>query len=310
MRAFNATLVFAIGAGVVGAVVDSGRGFLIGLAFGALWGSLHALSTRLDTLEGAFRDLNSRLDGLEAFSRRPIPSAPLPQPARAIPPAPASPAMPTVPPLSAVPGAPVPPPLPAQPSPAAAPVQVPRPSPGTVGRGLPAQRTLEELQAADRAAVGQAAASAGPGGLESALAAFVEFCTTGNLVAKIGVVILFFGVAFLLRFSAEAGMLPIEYRLMGVIACAMVMLAIGWRLRLSRPDFAMAVQGGAVGVLYLTIFAAFRLYDLLPAAPALALMLMVVGLSGALAVLQDQVSLAMLGTTGGFLAPVLASTGS
>jgi uncharacterized membrane protein len=90
----------------------------------------------------------------------------------------------------------------------------------------------------------------------------------------------------------------------------MIMLGIGWRLRLSRPDFAMAVQGGAVGILYLTIFAAFRLYDLLPATGALALMLAVVGLSGALAVLQNQVTLAVLGTTGGFLAPVLASTGS
>ena len=98
MPAFSPTLVFAIGAGVVGAVVDSGRGFLIGLAFGAVWGSLHALSTRLDTLEGAFRNLTARLDGLEAFSRRPVPSAPPPEPARAVPPSQAPPAMPAVPP--------------------------------------------------------------------------------------------------------------------------------------------------------------------------------------------------------------------
>jgi uncharacterized membrane protein len=69
------------------------------------------------------------------------------------------------------------------------------------------------------------------------------------------------------------------------------------------------LQGGAVGILYLTIFAAFRLYDLLPAALTFALLLVIVVLSGVLAVLQDAMWLAVLGTSGGFLAPILASTG-
>ena len=60
----------------------------------------------------------------------------------------------------------------------------------------------------------------------------------------------------------------------------------------------------------MTIFTAYRLYALIDALPALALMLAVVVLSGALAVLQSSPALAALGTTGGFLAPILASTGS
>ena len=122
--------------------------------------------------------------------------------------------------------------------------------------------------------------------------------------------ILFFGVAFLLRFAAERGMLPIEFRLMGTAAAAIGMLGAGWRLRRSHEDYAKAIQGGAVGILYLTIFTAYRLYALIDALPALALMLAVVALSGALAVLQSSPALAALGTTGGFLAPILASTGS
>jgi uncharacterized membrane protein len=282
------TLIFAVGAGVVGGMVDSGRGFLIGLALGALWGSIHKLSTRLDMLEGAFRDLTARLDALDAFSARSVQSPAAPGPAA---PPPLSEQPPPVPPQ---PGAPPAPPLPAI----------------AQGGGLPSSRTLDELRAADRAAAARATAAAEPGALGAAAAALVEFCTTGNVVAKLGVVILFFGVAFLVRFAAEAGLLPIEYRLMGVTLAAIVMLALGWRLRRSRPDFAMVVQGGAIGILYLTIFAAFRLYELLPPPAALALMLAVVGLSGALAVLQNQVTLAVLGTTGGFLAPILASTGS
>jgi uncharacterized membrane protein len=138
----------------------------------------------------------------------------------------------------------------------------------------------------------------------------VEFFTTGNVVAKAGVVVVFFGVAFLLRYAAERGMLPIEYRLMGTAAGAIVLLAVGWRLRRSRRDYAIALQGGAVGVLYLTIFAAFRLYALLPATLTFVLLLMVVAFSAVLAVAQNAMALAVLGTSGGYLAPILASTGS
>ena len=149
-------------------------------------------------------------------------------------------------------------------------------------------------------------------GLESVAAAsrwFVEFFTTGNIVAKVGMIVVFFGVAFLLRYAAERGMLPIEYRLMSTALGASVLLAIGWRLRSARPEYAVVLQGGAIGVLYLTIFAAFRLYGLLPATPTFALLLLVVAFSAVLAVVQGAMSLAILGTSGGFLAPILAATG-
>src|SRR4029453_11477762 len=71
----------------------------------------------------------------------------------------------------------------------------------------------------------------------------------------------------------------------------------------------MVLQGGAFGLLYLTIFAAFRLYGLLPAPLTFGLLLTVVTFSGVLAVLQDSLALAAIGTSGGFLAPILASAG-
>lgn len=137
----------------------------------------------------------------------------------------------------------------------------------------------------------------------------LEFFTTGNVVAKVGMVIVFFGVAFLVRYAADRGLLPIEFRLMAVAAGSLVLLGIGWYLRASKPDYAMVLQGGAVGLLYLTIFAAFRLYALLPAPLTFGLLLTVVTFSGVLAVLQDSLALAAIGTSGGFLAPILASTG-
>ncbi len=87
------------------------------------------------------------------------------------------------------------------------------------------------------------------------------------------------------------------------------MLAIGWRLRLSRPGYGLILQGGAIGVLYLTVFVAFRLYQLLPGGLVLALLAAMAIFSAMLAVLQDSRSLAAVGVSGGFLAPILASTG-
>jgi uncharacterized membrane protein len=103
---------------------------------------------------------------------------------------------------------------------------------------------------------------------------------------------------------------PIELRLAAVALAAGVLLGIGWRLRRSREGYALALQGGGVGLLYLTIFGALRLFGLLPAGPAFALLLAVAALSAVLAVLQDSLALAVLGAAGGFLAPILASSGA
>jgi uncharacterized membrane protein len=132
---------------------------------------------------------------------------------------------------------------------------------------------------------------------------------SGNLVVKVGIVILFFGIAFLLKYTYERVHVPIELRLSGVAAGAIALLFIGWRLRRSRPGYALALQGGGVGVLYLVIFAAFRMFHLLPPALAFALLVGVAVFSAALAVTQNSLTLATVGVSGGFLAPVLASTG-
>jgi len=136
-----------------------------------------------------------------------------------------------------------------------------------------------------------------------------EFFTGGNTVVRIGIIILFFGVAFLLRYLAEHSHLPIEWRLAGIVLGGVALLVIGWRLRQSRRGYALALQGAGVGILYLTVFAALRLYALLPAAAAFPILAAVAVFSAVLAVVQNAQSLALLGITGGFLAPVLASTG-
>ena len=137
----------------------------------------------------------------------------------------------------------------------------------------------------------------------------VAYFTGGNVVVRAGAVVLFFGVAFLLKYSAERNLVPIELRLLGVSLGAVALLLFGWRLRLKRPGYALILQGAAIGILYLAIFAALRLYQLLPAGLALPLLIVLAIASSTLAIAQNARVLAVLGIVGGFLAPVLTSTG-
>lgn len=137
----------------------------------------------------------------------------------------------------------------------------------------------------------------------------IQWLLGGNTVVRVGVVILFFGVSFLLKYAYEHSHVPISVRLTGVAIGAIALLVFGWRLRERRAGYALTIQGGGIGVLYLNIFAAFRLYDLIPATPAFALLIAVTGISALLAILQDSLALAAFGVSGGFLAPLLTSTG-
>ena len=135
------------------------------------------------------------------------------------------------------------------------------------------------------------------------------FLTGGNAPVRIGLIVLFFGVAFLLKYVAERITVPIELRLAGVAAGGIAMLVLGWKLRAKREAYGLALEGGAVGVLYLTVFFAFRTYALLPPVLAFALLAGIAFFSAVLAMRQDALSLALTGVIGGFLAPLLASTG-
>ena len=137
----------------------------------------------------------------------------------------------------------------------------------------------------------------------------ITWLLTGNLVAKLGLVILFIGIAFLLKYVAATITIPIELRLAGVVLADLGLLAWGWRLRGTRREIGLPVQGTAIAILMLVIFGAHQRYDLIPAGFAFALLVCLTAFTCLLAVLQDAPWLAAFGITGGFACPLLLSTG-
>ncbi|MEO7106841.1 MAG: DUF2339 domain-containing protein [Rhodoferax sp.] len=134
----------------------------------------------------------------------------------------------------------------------------------------------------------------------------------GNTIVRMGVLVLFVGLAFLAKFAIDNAMLPPELRLAAIAAAGIGLFVFGWKLRARQPDrlaYSLTLQGAGVGVLYLTVFAAFRLYHFLPAGAAFGVLALVCAFSTAIALLQNAMPMAFIGFAGAFAAPILLSTG-
>ncbi|WP_130903878.1 DUF2339 domain-containing protein [Pseudomonas sp. Sample_22] len=156
----------------------------------------------------------------------------------------------------------------------------------------------------------QPAPPRGPNFIERAINGARAWLFGGNTVLRVGVVLLFLGLAFLLRYATEGMVVPIELRYAGVAAAALGLLGLGWWLRRRNNNYALMLQGAGVAVLYLTVFAAMRLHPLLDPSAAFGLLVAVTVFSAILAITQDSLGLACAAALGGFAAPILASTGS
>ncbi|MFZ6730375.1 DUF2339 domain-containing protein [Undibacterium sp. Ji42W] len=144
---------------------------------------------------------------------------------------------------------------------------------------------------------------------ESLPAPLAKLIFGGNALVKVGVLILFLGLAFLLRYTAERVTVPVELRYAGVALSGVILLALGWFLRSKRRDYALILQGMAIGVFYLTTLSAMKLHALISPDVGFGFLFLVSVLSAILAVLQNAPVLAIVAAIEGFATPVLISTG-
>ena len=140
--------------------------------------------------------------------------------------------------------------------------------------------------------------------------------TEGNIWVCAGVALFFVGFGLLFNYAIQIGVLSLELRLAGAAATGIVMTVFGFRMRERRRNYALILQGGGMGVLYLVVLAATKLtleatgLVILPPPAAIAAMLLLSVFTVLLALLQDFQPLALFAILGGFVAPILVSTGS
>jgi uncharacterized membrane protein len=149
-----------------------------------------------------------------------------------------------------------------------------------------------------------------PSWLEKGIKKAWDWLIGGNSVARVGVLILFFGVSFLLKYAADNDMLPAELRLAAAAIGSIVLLVLGWRLKDKNQDYGLLLQGAGIGMLYLTAFSTYYLYHFISVGFAFGLLVLISAFATALAVLQNSLTLALAGFIGGYLTPVMVSTGT
>ena len=209
---------------------------------------------------------------------------------------------------AASPASAAPSPAPAAPSPASA-APSPAPAAPSPAPAVPAAAGGDSMQAATPQANAGATRLPPPPPPPRWLLAARDWLFTGNLVAKLGLVILFIGIGFLLKYVAATVVVPIELRLAGVVLADLALLGWGWRLRTARREIGLPVQGAAIAILMLVVFGAYQRYGLLPAGFTFALLVALTAFTCLLALLQDAFWLAAFGIAGGFAAPLLVATG-
>ncbi|UNK50886.1 DUF2339 domain-containing protein [Lysobacter sp. S4-A87] len=267
---------------------------------------ISALKTRVAVLEAQVAQLRSQAVGRERVAPGPVGQEPVAQEPVAQEPTDGPTLQEWMRTQAPAATAPKPPPVerPVAPQPPASPAQQAPPAP------MPLPAAARERAAPQYARAPRQPAS--PDAFDLARRAVRKWFTEGNMPVKVGVLVFFAGIASLLKYASDQGWMrmPVELRLAGIAASALAALVFGWRQREARRSFALSLQGGAIGVLLLVIFAAFRFYQMIPAGVAFALSVVLVAGAGVLAVRQNAIALAVLGILAGFLAPIWLSTGS
>ena len=131
-----------------------------------------------------------------------------------------------------------------------------------------------------------------------------------QLFSRIGIVALLVATTLFLKWAIDNHWIgPLGRVLAGLIAGAAVVV---WSERFRRKGFnafSYSLKAVGSGALYLSLWAAFQLYHLLPASAALGAMILVTAWNAYMAWSQNSEILAAYAVAGGFATPLLLSTG-
>ncbi|HEY2844998.1 MAG TPA: DUF2339 domain-containing protein, partial [Bryobacteraceae bacterium] len=131
-----------------------------------------------------------------------------------------------------------------------------------------------------------------------------------NWINRIAVLTLLLGAAFLFKYGVDNDWFGPAARVALGAAAGLIALFSGHRLWLrNQIVFAQGIIGLGIALLYLSIYAAAMLYQLLPPSLAFVAMCGVTAGAAGLAVLYDSQAVAALAMLGGYITPPALSTG-
>jgi uncharacterized membrane protein len=127
---------------------------------------------------------------------------------------------------------------------------------------------------------------------------------------RIGIAAVLIGISYFLKLAFDNNWIGPSGRVtIGLLAGIAVVI---WSERFRNKGykvFSYSLKAVGIGTLYLSLWAAFQVYQLIPSSAAFGMMLAVTGATAAMAFAQDAQILAAFAIAGGFSTPLLLSTG-
>ncbi|MFZ2656769.1 MAG: DUF2339 domain-containing protein, partial [Victivallales bacterium] len=139
-----------------------------------------------------------------------------------------------------------------------------------------------------------------------------EYAVASVWLLRSSILIILTGIGFFLKYSIENNLIGPYGRIAISISAGLVMLIAGIKLAGKKYHIiAQGLLGGGLATLYLSIFASYKIYKILPDAKlSFALMILITVASAIIAVRLNSMLVAIFGIIGGYCTPIMLSTGT
>ena len=127
-----------------------------------------------------------------------------------------------------------------------------------------------------------------------------------NLVVRVGALVLLVGVVLLLKLASQYIQVSMPVRMAMVAMGGLLLTGVGYKTTAKRRGYGLTLQGAGFAVIYLTVFASFKLYGLLPPTLTFVMLAVLAMFTVMFSVWQNALVLAVLAFGGAFFAPILS----
>ncbi|UDQ98675.1 DUF2339 domain-containing protein [Lentisphaerota bacterium WC36G] len=139
-----------------------------------------------------------------------------------------------------------------------------------------------------------------------------EYAIATTWFVRFAIIMLLSGCGYFLKFSIEKNYLTPTARVILILISGLAMVVGG--LKITGPSkkydlIGRGVIGGGIGLLYFSAFSAFHLYHLISQFQAFGLMILVTITASVIAIKKRLLLVAVIGILGGYLTPVVLSSG-
>jgi uncharacterized membrane protein len=133
----------------------------------------------------------------------------------------------------------------------------------------------------------------------------IEGFIGGNLINKIGIIILILGVGIGIKFAIDRDLISPVIRLMLGYLIGIMLMVLAFRTRKNYLNFSAVLASGSVATVYFLTYAGHAYYSLIPTFAAYGLMIAITGFAIYLSLNYDKEVISIIGLVGAYAIPFL-----